>query len=62
MPVELILRAENKADTIKTQQSYLEQQVRFTKKNFRINYTIYFILILIFLASTKYCWCYLPSN
>lgn len=28
MPVELILRAENKADAIKTEQQYIEQQVR----------------------------------
>lgn len=27
MPVELILRAENKADAIKTEQQYIEQQV-----------------------------------
>jgi len=28
MPVELILRAETKADAIKTEQQYIEQQVR----------------------------------
>lgn len=28
MPVELILRAENKADTIKTEQQYIELQVK----------------------------------
>lgn len=61
MPVELILRAENKADTIKTQQSYLEQQVRFTKENsIRTNNAIYFLLPSS--ASTKYRWCYLPSH
>lgn len=29
MPVDLILRAETKADAIKTEQSYIEQRVRF---------------------------------
>lgn len=29
MPVELILRAENKADVINTEQPYLEQRVCF---------------------------------
>lgn len=33
MPVELILRAENKADAIKTEQQYIEQQVRFFYTN-----------------------------
>jgi hypothetical protein len=33
MPVELILRAENKADAIKTEQQYIELQVRFYKTN-----------------------------
>lgn len=30
MPVELILRAENKADAIKTEQQYIDQQVTTT--------------------------------
>lgn len=29
MPIELILRAETKADAIKTEQPYIEQRVRF---------------------------------
>lgn len=43
MPVELILRAENKADAIKTEQQYIEQQVRFLwkKKQSVNNATIY---------------------
>jgi len=36
MPVELILRAENKADAIKTEQQYIEQQVRFFCTNLNV--------------------------
>lgn len=53
MPVELILRAENKADTIKTEQQYIELQVtrNFKTKNLCILMTsFYFFLCLSILS------------
>lgn len=59
MPVELILRAENKADTIKTEQQYIELQVRLNvSKKVVVQRNNFFN----FVASTAHCWCYLSSD
>lgn len=60
MPVELILRAENKADTIKTEQQYIELQVKLKIASLA---AILCCLInrILYLASTAYRWSNLSS-
>lgn len=60
MPVELILRAENKADTIKTEQQYIELQVQLKIASLAA-ILCYLINRIFYLASTAYRWSNLSS-